>query len=851
MGFLTYCRETRIRKVHKKQRDRLNCERLEDRHLLAIISGTVWQELNDDGINNPNEPGVAGVTVFLDHNRNDQIDSGEQTTVTNASGRYTFDVPEGDYNVATVPKSGWERVAMDRLIGMTAIHVWSYSFYYISEIDPDTGYSGQSKRINFPGNPLYEEMDYSGLAVDANHPGKFYSLLYEVRAGGSTTTFITEISCPPGADSCTTTSFTDTDYDSAELGGVAFDPTNPSLLYGISNDEDPDEDSDCYLWAFDRNTGLTVLGAFTTLQSDFGYTYCQTGDLTFDRSGNLYMNQTETFSPNALVSLDKTNGQILREYPIDKHGILDSAFEHDALTNSFFAIQWDAAKKQHLLVQYDPLTDIVTPIRPVEDVPKALTRLPGYLNRPVSPTDTVPSNGIDFGHRFNGAGVSGTVYNDLNSNGTQEAWELRLPGWNVFLDANLNGIRDGAEPVTTTNSAGGYSFPNLQPGVYTVAIENQSQWHRTYPDNFPLGPRHHVNLTRGQFFTADFGVAQAVGVEGSLYEDVNANGMHDEAEGALTDATVYVDQNRNGVLDQHFSFFPSTNPNPIADNATTRLPIFVGGLGDRISDVNVQMDISHEKISDLDIALVSSNGTRIELLSDLGASADNRLAATWLDDEATSKIDKANAPFTGAFRPEDGFLSDFDGQRPGGTWYLEVTDDSSVHQGTVNSWSLQLTTGDFSTQPNSEGHYSFTDLPPGPLEIHTEFSHEWTRTEPDFRSPQVVASFENLWSGFKSSGGDGSRNSAKIVPGGLDGGQILQAGDWIHGSETTQVRKGDTISVDVRMGGDGQGRLTYRWRCLVRVRGRPRRSTGHSPITATRHSRGIQPRFVCDHQLGS
>ena len=107
-----------------------------------------------------------------------------------------------------------------------------------------------------------------------------------------------------------------------------------------------------------------------------------------------------------------------------------------------------------------------------------------------------------------------------------------------------------------------------------------------------------------------------------------------------------------------------------------------------IADVDVQVDIMHTYNSDLDVYLIAPDGTRVELFTDLGASGDNFIG-TILDDEAATSITSGTVPFDGRYRPE-GPLSVLDGSNAQGTWTLEVTDDSSRDQGTLNGWALVI-----------------------------------------------------------------------------------------------------------------------------------------------------------------
>jgi hypothetical protein len=80
---------------------------LEDRVLLSgtsLVLGTVFLDLNTNGIQDSGEPGLAGRTVFADVNNNGQLDSGEISTTTDAGGHYTLDLPPGQYTIGAVPR---------------------------------------------------------------------------------------------------------------------------------------------------------------------------------------------------------------------------------------------------------------------------------------------------------------------------------------------------------------------------------------------------------------------------------------------------------------------------------------------------------------------------------------------------------------------------------------------------------------------------------------------------------------------------------------------------------------------------------------------------------------------------
>ena len=80
------------------------------------IVGTIWNDLNDDGVRDTDpvtgaliEPGLADWTVFLDLNTDQTLNPSEPTTLTDAIGEYSFTgLPAGDYEVFEVLPAGWE-----------------------------------------------------------------------------------------------------------------------------------------------------------------------------------------------------------------------------------------------------------------------------------------------------------------------------------------------------------------------------------------------------------------------------------------------------------------------------------------------------------------------------------------------------------------------------------------------------------------------------------------------------------------------------------------------------------------------------------------------------------------------
>ena len=136
--------------------------------------------------------------------------------------------------------------------------------------------------------------------------------------------------------------------------------------------------------------------------------------------------------------------------------------------------------------------------------------------------------------------------------------------------------------------------------------------------------------------------------------------------------------------------FPSVDvPKSILDQQIATSNNVIAGSG-TVVDANVRVSLTHTWDSDVDIFLRHPDGTSVELSTDNGGMGDN-YNNTLFDDEAATSIVGQAAPFAGTFRPE-GFLSVLDGKPAAGTWKLEIFDDENQDQGTLTSWSLELTT---------------------------------------------------------------------------------------------------------------------------------------------------------------
>jgi filamentous hemagglutinin family protein len=124
--------------------------------------------------------------------------------------------------------------------------------------------------------------------------------------------------------------------------------------------------------------------------------------------------------------------------------------------------------------------------------------------------------------------------------------------------------------------------------------------------------------------------------------------------------------------------------------------VLLDGQGTRISadtlppfaDMIITIKILHPNVGDLVVQLESPTGTRVALLSRVGGSGANFIG-TQLTDRAPTQITSGSAPFTGTFTPREP-LSQLNNELVAGNWALNVRDQTTGNQGSLESWTLQI-----------------------------------------------------------------------------------------------------------------------------------------------------------------
>lgn len=172
---------------HKRLRSRpLLIESLEERTVLSGVYGWTWNDADLDAVWDSGESALEGWTVFLDPDKDGQLDAGETSTTTDANGYYVFGgLSPGEYTVAQVVTTGWGQIwpaDTAHTVTISTDDVWAETYFgnyelpivtiattdaSASEAATDTGTFTITRSGNTGGN-LTVNLSISGTATENN-----------------------------------------------------------------------------------------------------------------------------------------------------------------------------------------------------------------------------------------------------------------------------------------------------------------------------------------------------------------------------------------------------------------------------------------------------------------------------------------------------------------------------------------------------------------------------------------------------------------------------------------------------------------------------------------------------------
>ena len=281
------------------------------------------------------------------------------------------------------------------------------------------------------------------------------------------------------------------------------------------------------------------------------------------------------------------------------------------------------------------------------------------------------------------------VYDSYNG-GTSTPWEevggtsVGAPSWSAIIAIANQGA----------NLAG---LPNLDgrsgtlPDLYNLPSSDFHDITSGSNGGFSAGPGYDLVTGRGSpdVPLVVSGLADTSIVSGTVFSDVNGNGVLSSGDVGLAGYTVYDDLNDAGVFQppaQRTINSPNA-PKTISARSTITSTTTVSGLVGGIIDLSVNLSITISKDSNLILMLTDPAGTSVTLASRNGTGAN--FTNTTFDDQAATAIASGTAPFTGSYLPTS-TLATFNGTSPNGVWTLTVNGTNSTSAGTLKNWSLLI-----------------------------------------------------------------------------------------------------------------------------------------------------------------
>ncbi len=580
----------------------------------ASISGIKFDDLNADGIKDPDEPALADWTVFLDANADGVLDPSEATDITDTNGAYSFTaLLADDYRVTEVLQADWIQslpgdpdpfyaitlsrgeVATDIDFGnyqLTEIHGVKFNDENGNGIFDQGGFSeffGEIELAELGPIMLVGNDDQSTGKLNFGFTFDFFGQQYEqfyINNNGNIT-FDAPLSAYRPLDfprfvPMLAPFWADVDTRPSESGKVRLSQGvsprgNPFMQIDwpqVSHfDQSIERFNDFTLYIEDDPAGDIVAFVYGEMEwtsgdlplgvDGFGGVGAQIGadagnGLSFLSLGRPdtpeelleFTNTSFSFRFDLLGSPDIESGLpgVTTYLDLDNNQILDP-LEPFTVTLDDDPTTTDIDETgQFSFTGLVPGTFTVREIVPdgfVQTFPLGTDELdPFNDSHVVTLVSGQIIEDINFGNLQLGS-IAGQKFEDLNGNGVFDLGEPGLDGWVIFIDEDDNDELDPSEPFETTDVDGNYAFSDMPFGNYLLREQLQAGWVQTTPDTSFL-----VNLGFAEDRTdVDFGNFQLVEIQGSKFQDNNANGVWDVGEPLLENWTMFIDENGNNIFD--------------------------------------------------------------------------------------------------------------------------------------------------------------------------------------------------------------------------------------------------------------------------------------------------------------
>jgi protocatechuate 3,4-dioxygenase beta subunit len=452
----------------------------------TTLGNYVWDDANGNGLQDPTEAGIAGVTVTLFNNSGVPV----ATTVTDNAGNYLFkDLTPGTYTIGFTAPIGFIPTTATGVLndplnsdinttGKTGTITLAAGD---NNLNVDAGFIKQNNNLASLGDKVWYDINNDGIQ-DATEGG-VANVTVELYNGAGTTllkstttdamgnyifnalapgTYKVKFIAPSGYTISPANATTDSTKDS-----------NPNVTTGFSNT--------IGLAAGDKNMTIDAGIYNPTATNSIG------DKVWFDNNSDGLQDATETGVQGVLVTLYNNLGNPIATTTTNSNG----NYQFAGLPNGTYSVGFTNLPEGTLLTTQTINTATGSDADPATGKTPSVNLTGGTqitdLDAGLKPSN-IPSGSASLGNK---------VWWDINNNGLQDANESGVP--NVVVNL-YNAAGTTILKTTTTDALGIYMFTGLNAGSYIVGFE---------PTSIPAG----TNITAQN--------ADAQGIGGAANSDAN------------------------------------------------------------------------------------------------------------------------------------------------------------------------------------------------------------------------------------------------------------------------------------------------------------------------------------------
>lgn len=185
--------------------------------------------------------------------------------------------------------------------------------------------------------------------------------------------------------------------------------------------------------------------------------------------------------------------------------------------------------------------------------------------------------------------VTGSVFADLNADGSFNGNDARLPNVTVYVDANRDGVYEQGETSVFTDANGNYTLavPSSVPGTFSIGVRLPGpNWQFKQPGtgvqdvtlpSFPLATADFALIAPVDAFPINQPPGALGWITGVVFNDLDADGVRDVNEPGVAGVRVFIDVDNNGIWDPNTesSALTVSNGSYVLANVTPANGIFV------------------------------------------------------------------------------------------------------------------------------------------------------------------------------------------------------------------------------------------------------------------------------------